>query len=65
LSVEARPLLTPADLESEAALDAYEIKRDAWGVRGWDQIARLCRFFDGVGMEGLNCPPPPERPDPG
>lgn len=62
LAVEPKPVLAPEAIESEAALDAYEISLETWGDRGWAQVARLCRFFDTMGMEGLDCPPPPKPP---
>lgn len=67
LRVEPKPQLVPADLESEAALDAYEIKLEGHGDRGWLQVGRLCRWAERNGMTGLDCPPPPEvrPPDPG
>jgi hypothetical protein len=30
---------------------------EAWGEAGWAQVGRLCRFFDVMGMKGLDCPP--------
>lgn len=62
LAVEPKPLLDPAAVESEAALDRYDIELELWGERGWSQVARLCRFFDEMKMPGLNCPPPQVRP---
>jgi hypothetical protein len=59
LSVETKPRLDPAAVESEAALDRFEIDMELWGERGWASVARLCRFFDTMGMRGLDCPPPP------
>jgi hypothetical protein len=38
---------------------------EAWGEEGWATVGRLCRFFDAMGMEGLDCPPPPRPPRPG
>lgn len=65
LAVEPKPLLDPAALESEAALDRYEIELELHGDRGWQQVGRLCRYFEERSMPGLSCPPPPRRPDPG
>ena len=66
LAVEAKPRLEPAAVESEAALDRYEIDLELWGERGWSAVARLCRFHRAMGMQGLNCPAPEVRPpDPG
>lgn len=67
LMVKPRPVADPAGLTSEAALDRYETDLEVWGEDGWLQVARLCRFFDEIGMPNLDCPPPPEAtpPDPG
>lgn len=65
LAVEEKPRLDPAAIESEAALDRYEIELELWGDRGWATVARLCRFFDEMGMKGLDCPPPAAPPRPG
>ncbi len=62
LVVEAKPLLDPTALESEAALDAHEIAIESWGDRGWSMVARLCRWHVEMGMKGLSCPPPPDVP---
>lgn len=55
LAVEAKPHLDPAALQSEAALDAHDIALEAWGERGWAAVARLCRFYQTMGMKGLDC----------
>jgi len=65
LSVEPKPWLAPDALESEAALDAYDIALESWGERGWATVARLCRWHVEMGMTGLSCPPPRPRPRPG
>lgn len=69
LRVEAKPLLTPEAVNSEADLDAHDIALEAWGDRGWLAVGRLCRWAAGLGAEGLECPEaepePPRRPDPG
>ena len=62
LAVEPKPRLDPAAIESEAALDRYEIELELWGERGWAVVARLCRFHAAMGMPGLDCPPPEARP---
>lgn len=56
LKRESKPSLSPADLESDAALDAHDAAIEAWGERGWATVDRLCRFFDRMGMKGLECP---------
>lgn len=65
LRVEPKPALAPEAVTSEAALDAHDIALETWGERGWSQVARLCRFFDEMGMDGLDCPPPAAPPRPG
>lgn len=66
LTYEAKPRLDPGAVDSEAALDRYEIDLELWGERGWAAVARLCRFHKAMGMPGLNCPAPEVRPpDPG
>ncbi|WP_453977311.1 hypothetical protein [Brevundimonas sp. Marseille-Q4549] len=51
--------MVPEAIYSEAALDAYDIAIEARGDRLAAQLGRLCRFFDTMGMRGLDCPPPP------
>ncbi len=65
LIVEPKPVLAPDAIYSEVALDAYDIAIEARGDRLAAQVARLCRFFDTMGMNGLECPPPETRPKPG
>lgn len=65
LAVEPKPVLAPEAIFSEAALDAHDIAIEARGDRLAAQVARLCRFFDTMGMKGLNCPPPAVPPRPG
>lgn len=65
LIVEPKPVLVPDAIYSEAALDAYDIAIEARGDRLAAQVGRLCRFFDAMGMKGLDCPPPETRPRPG
>ena len=59
LAVEPKPVLAPEAIFSEAALDAHDIAIEARGDRLAAQVGRLCRFFDTMGMKGLDCPPPP------
>ena len=59
LAVEPKPVLAPEAIFSEAALDAHDIAIEARGDRLAAQVARLCRFFDTMGMRGLDCPPTP------
>lgn len=72
LAVEEKPKLDPAVLArcheagidpaecSDAALTAHEDRIESWGERGWDAVARLCRFHKATGMPGLTCPRPRE-----
>lgn len=43
LRVEPKPLLDPAALGSDEALDAHDNAVEAWGERGWRTVARICR----------------------
>ncbi len=65
LTVEAKPLADPAGFESEQAFVDHVIALEMWGERGWDAVARLCRWHADMGMSGLRCPPPRPRPRPG
>lgn len=49
LRVEAKPVLDPSAITSEAALDAHDIALEAWGERGWQAVARLCRWAKASG----------------
>ncbi len=62
LQVKPRPVASVEGLTSEAALDRYETDLEIWGEEGWLAVGRLCRFFDAMGMKGLDCPPPPQTP---
>ena len=62
LAVEPKPLLSPEDVMSEAALDRHDIAIEARGDRLAAQVGRLCRFWQEMGMEGLDCPVPEARP---
>ncbi|MBB4796291.1 hypothetical protein HNP32_000005 [Brevundimonas bullata] len=52
-------------LTSRIAGEKHDNAVEAWGEAGWAQVGRLCRFFDGMGMKGLDCPAPETRPKPG
>lgn len=55
LAVEPKPRLDPAALESEAALDDFDIALEVWGERGWLAIGRICRWAKANGMD-VSCP---------
>lgn len=77
LQVEAKPLLDPKALAkcheaggdpaecSDAALTDHDIAIEGWGGRGWDAVARLCRWAERNGAKGLDCPSPDVPPRPG
>lgn len=58
LRVEAKPLLDPSSLGSEAALDAHDVAVETWGMRGWNAVARLCEWAAAHGML-VDCRPKP------
>lgn len=62
LTVEAKPQVTAAALESEQAFIAHVIALEMWGERGWATVGRICRWADQMGAKDLSCPPPPEIP---
>lgn len=62
LEVEAKPIMPPEAVRSEAAGIAHDIAIEGWGERGWGAVGRLCRWAADNGMKGLSCPPPPELP---
>lgn len=61
------PKPEPSDevLTSRVAGELHDNAVEAWGEAGWAQVGRLCRFFDEMGMKGLDCPAPEIRPKPG
>lgn len=65
LAVEPKPVLPAEAVESEALGIAHDIAIEGRGDRLAAQVGRLCRFFDEMGMEGLDCPAPETRPKPG
>lgn len=66
LRVEAQPQLSPADLESDAALTDYDDAVLAWGERGWAAVGRICRWAVTSGADlPFRCPPPAVPPRPG
>ena len=65
LQVEPKPQLAPEAIFSEAALDAHDIAIETRGDRLAAQVVRMCRFWQEMGMKGLDCPAPETRPKPG
>lgn len=63
LKVEPKPVPGPEIVTSAQAAAEYDVEVEAWGERGWRQIARLCRYFKGHGME-IQCPDPAPSDDP-
>jgi hypothetical protein len=45
---------------AQAAAD-YDIAVEAWGMRGWATVARLCRWAKANGMT-VDCPEPTPEP---
>lgn len=58
LVVEPKPVLPPEAVGSEALGIAHDIAIEGRGDRLAAQVGRLCRFFDDMGMRGLDCPAP-------
>lgn len=65
LRVQPKPVPSDEVLTSRIAGEQHDNAVEAWGEAGWAQVGRLCRFFDEVGMKGLDCPAPETRPKPG
>ncbi|WP_205751269.1 hypothetical protein [Brevundimonas sp. 'scallop'] len=59
LIVQPKPVPPDDVLTSRIAGEQYDNAVEAWGEEGWARVSRLCRFFDTMGMRGLDCPPPP------
>mgnify|MGYP001810606010 CR=1 FL=1 len=64
LRVEPKPVPPDDVLPSRIAGERHDNAVEAWGEKGWSFVAEQCRFWKRQGMD-LDCPPPPERPDPG
>lgn len=65
LTVEPKPVPSEEVLTSRIAGELHDNAIEAWGERGWQAVARLCQWSVDMGAEGLSCPRPPRRPDPG
>ena len=44
LKVETKPTLTVEALASDQALARHDDEVEAWGERGWETVARICRW---------------------
>lgn len=64
LRVEPKPVPSEDVLTSRIAGEQHDNAVEAWGEKGWSFVAEQCRFWKRQGMD-LDCPDPPERPDPG
>lgn len=65
LVVVAKPVPPDDVLTSRIAGERHDNAVEAWGEAGWAAVARLCGFFDGMGMRGLDCRPrSPPQSDP-
>ncbi|WEK56499.1 MAG: hypothetical protein P0Y52_07990 [Candidatus Brevundimonas phytovorans] len=56
LRVQPKPVPSDEVLTSRIAGEQHDNAVEAWGEAGWAQVGRLCRFFDTIGMKGLECP---------
>lgn len=65
LRVQPKPIPSEDVLTSRIAGELHDNAVEAWGEAGWAQVGRLCRFFDEMGMKGLDCPAPDLPPRPG
>ena len=63
LQVEPKPVPPPDIVTSAQAAADYDIAIESWGTRGWQAVARICRWARDLGAQGVNCPPP-ETPQP-
>lgn len=60
LKVEAKPTLTVEALASDNALALHDDEVEAWGERGWEAVARICRWSVTNGATlPFRCPKPP------
>ena len=64
LQVEPKPV-PPADIVTSAQAAAeYDVAVESWGTRGWQAVARICRWAQAQGATGLNCPAAEQPPPP-
>ncbi len=57
LAVEAEPAPGIETLTSAKAAADYDVSVEAWGVRGWATVARICRWAKANGAK-VDCPKP-------
>lgn len=58
LTVEPKPQPTIDILTSDKASADYDVAVEAWGTRGWQAVARICRWAKDMGAPKLDCPAP-------
>ena len=58
LRVQPKPVQPDDIATSRVAGELHDNAGEAWGETGWAHVARLCRFFDTLGMKRLECPQP-------
>lgn len=61
-----RPKIPPAALDPEnpTAAANYQSADRAWGNAVSDSGGRICRYLEGMGMPGIECPEPPAGIEP-
>lgn len=65
LQVEPKPVLSSDAVTDDSVGIAHDIAIEARGDRLAAQVGRMCRFWQEMGMKGLDCPPPDVPPKPG
>lgn len=55
LRVQPKPIPSDEVLTSRIAGELHDNAVEAWGEAGWAQVGRLCRFFQTMGVKGLDC----------
>lgn len=58
LKVEPKPIAGPEIVTSAQAAARYDVAIESWGERGWQAVARICRWASRNGME-VACPSQP------
>lgn len=56
LAVEPKPVALPEIVTSAQAAADYDIAVESWGQRGWNAVARMCRWAKDSGAS-VDCPP--------